>query len=340
MQIRWRLAVALALVPCTLVMAAAANADPAATDPPVLAETPSSALSPAETPSSAEAPSNPQALAPAPVPQPYRTGATGLAGYFANWFARVDHTQSEQPHWMTPLVTVTPRLEEEVRYDQYWEHSRNDSNLDVFDAGKGLELIPDETNEVLINMPPYQRRDAAHSYAGWADWPFLTVKQRLLSANEQNGNYILTAFLGFQAPTGITAFTNNAWIITPTIAGGKGWGDFDVQSTLGFPVPTNHESTIGTSLVWNTAFQYHIAPVIWPEIEFNLTHWFDGVRGGHTQVFMTPGVIFGRFPLFGSRFRLILGAGYQTALGPSQIYTPALTPLYSHAWIVTGRVAF
>ena len=75
------------------------------------------------------------------------------------------------------------------------------------------------------------------SATGWNDWPFLTIKQRLLSANEQNGNYIVTAFLGFQAPTGITAFTNDAWVITPTIAGGKGWGDFDIQMTLGFADP-------------------------------------------------------------------------------------------------------
>ncbi|MGH7213104.1 MAG: hypothetical protein ACREF1_16785, partial [Acetobacteraceae bacterium] len=209
-----------------------------------------------------------------------------------------------------------------------------------FDSGKGLEFIPDETNEVLINLPPYEVKETKKSVSGWADWPFLTIKQRLLSANEENGNYIVSAFLGFQAPTGITAFTENAWIITPTIAGGKGWGDFDVQSTLGFPIPTNHENTIGTSLAWNTAFQYHIGTVIWPELEFNLTHWFDGERGGHTQVLMTSGVIFGRFPLFGSRAKLIFGAGYQFAITPGQIFTPALTPIYNHAWITTARLAF
>ena len=31
--------------------------------------------------------------------------------------ARVTATQSEQPHWITPLVTVTPRLEQEFRSD-------------------------------------------------------------------------------------------------------------------------------------------------------------------------------------------------------------------------------
>jgi hypothetical protein len=274
------------------------------------------------------------------VPQSYEIGSSGIREYFLNWFNRVDHTQAEQPHWMTPLVTVTPRLEEEFRYDQYWEHANNNSNITIFDAGKGLELIPTETNELLFNLPPYQQREAKKSVSGWADWPFFTIKQRLLSANEQNGNYILTAFLGLQAPTGVSAFTNHAWLITPTIAGGKGWGDFDIQTTLGFPIPTDHQKTIGTPLVWNTAFQYHIHPVFWPELEFNMTHWFDGMRGGHTQVFMTPGLIFGRFQLFESRAKLIFGAGYQFAITPGQIFTPSLTPVYNHAWIATARLAF
>ena len=39
---------------------------------------------------------------------------TAIEDYFINWFPRVTQIQSEQPHWITPLVTVTPRLEEEV----------------------------------------------------------------------------------------------------------------------------------------------------------------------------------------------------------------------------------
>ena len=31
------------------------------------------------------------------------TLAFGQDGYFSNWFQRVDKTQSEQPHWITPL---------------------------------------------------------------------------------------------------------------------------------------------------------------------------------------------------------------------------------------------
>jgi hypothetical protein len=279
-----------------------------------------------------------QATTPAPVPQP--AYESGIGDYFANWFNRVDATQAEQPHWMTPLVTVTPRLEEEFRYDQYWEHRGNNSNLDIFDSGKGLELIPDETNEVLLNLPPYQDKIAKTPAEGWNDWPFLTIKQRLLTGNEQNGNYIVTAFLGVQAPTGISTFTNNAWVITPTIAGGKGWGDFDIQSTLGVGIPT-FQSVIGTTLLWNTAFQYHFNRIFWPEFEVNMTHWFNGdQRGGKTQVFLTPGLILGRFPLFDSRARLIIGGGYQWAVTPKLTTSPEITPAYNHAWIVTARLAF
>ena len=53
------------------------------------------------------------------------------------------------------MVVVTPRLEEEFRYDQYWEKLGNGADLTSFDAGKGLELIPTTSNEVILNLPPY-----------------------------------------------------------------------------------------------------------------------------------------------------------------------------------------
>jgi hypothetical protein len=44
-------------------------------------------------------------------------------GPFASWLDMVSATQAQQPHWMTPLVTVTPRLEQEFRADYY--HQQN-----------------------------------------------------------------------------------------------------------------------------------------------------------------------------------------------------------------------
>jgi hypothetical protein len=42
-------------------------------------------------------------------------------GFFADWFNMVSETQAEQPHWITPLNTTTPRLEQEFRHDIQWQ---------------------------------------------------------------------------------------------------------------------------------------------------------------------------------------------------------------------------
>jgi hypothetical protein len=54
----------------------------------------------------------------------------------------VDKTQSQQPHWITPIATTTPRLEEEVRYDQDWLQHADGYTWNEYDGAKGLELIP------------------------------------------------------------------------------------------------------------------------------------------------------------------------------------------------------
>ena len=163
---------------------------------------------------------------------------SAIEDYFADWFPRVTRIQSEQPHWVTPLVTVTPRLEEEFRYDQFWEGNQKGVATDVFGAGKGLELIPFQNTEVILGVPAWNAYNGAIKHGknaktdGWADETFL-VKYRILSANEENGNYILTAFMGFSAPTGDDGNSNRHGVFTPTIAGGKGFGAFDIQTTAG-----------------------------------------------------------------------------------------------------------
>jgi hypothetical protein len=264
-----------------------------------------------------------------------------ISNYFANYFAVVEQAQASQPHWMTPIVTVTPRLEQEVRYDQFWQYRGNGQQQDVFDGGKGLELIPTGTNEVLINPPAYQQRvNTKKNIYGWLDDQFLVVKQRLLSANEQQGNYIVTAFLGVTAPSGNANFTNGAWAITPTLAAGKGWGDFDIQATSGISLLTRNQSSVGDSIANNIAFQYHFLEYFWPELEVNHTYWLSGKqRGGKNQVYLTPGIIFGRFVIH-DRIKAIVGIGYQIAVAPTYQVTPVLTPIYNHALILTTRLTF
>ncbi len=267
-----------------------------------------------------------------------------LVEYFADWFPRVTRIQSEQPHWITPLVTVTPRLEEEYRYDQLWQAQPHGKAIDNFGANKGLELIPFQNTEIILGVPgwiahngvlprpPKKGKKSASKpdVDGWADETFL-VKYRLLSANEESGNYILTAFMGFSAPTGSDGNSSRHVIFTPTIAFGKGFGDFDFQSTVGVAIPNGGMRRLGAPLAYNTTFQYHVLRYFWPEFEVNYTWWPNGENTGLNQVFLTPGLIIGRIPIH-DRVGVTFGAGYQVAVTHH--------PAYNNAVIATGRIPF
>jgi len=268
-------------------------------------------------------------------PGPYSLLAPG---YFpATWFAMASRTQADQPHWMTPVVTVTPRLEQELRYDQSFQSMQHGAMLTNYGSGKGLEIIPWETVEVILGIPNYQSHEApgkagkkARGSDDFGDWTAL-VKYRILSANEEHGNYILTAFMGFSAPTGTAGNSTGHATFTPTIAGGKGWGNFDIQSTASVTLPNGGSDRLGEPVAWNTAFQYHLLEVLWPEVEVNYTWFPDGEHTGKNQVYITPGLILGRFPIW-ERVKLIAGAGYQQAVTKYNGY--------HNSWIITGRLTF
>ena len=232
-------------------------------------------------------------------------------GYFSDWFSRVDKTQAEQPHWITPLATTTPRLEEEFRYDQLWQENAKGVTTDNYDGGKGLELIPFEKVEVIFNTPPYIDHNNPAAKNGFGDVAFL-VKYRLLASNEKHGNYILTAFLGWSLPTG--SYSNGAVhaVITPTIAYGKGFGQFDAQGTFGVGLPAADTNVVGRNYAWNNAFQYRIFRKFWPEVELNSTFFQQGDHAGMKQNFVTPGMVIGRLHLW-DRVGFTFGGGYQIA---------------------------
>ena len=271
---------------------------------------------------------------------PVASTTTSIGSYVDAWFSRVDAARASQPHWAAPLITTTPMMIEQLRGDMYYEHLGNGANVLNLGGGKGLELIPTTDNEVFISLPPYQERYDVKPVSGLTDWQFLLVKQRLLSANEQDGDYVLSAFLAVQAPIGIAPYTNHAYVFTPTLAGGKGFGDFDIQATSGLSLPTDHSAALGASWSTNVAFQYRIARIFTPEVEVNWTRWLDGTqRGGKNQVFLTVGGVVGTVRLT-DRLGLALGAGYQFAVAPAQQIKPVLTPMYGNNWIVSARMPF
>jgi hypothetical protein len=78
--------------------------------------------------------------------------------YFANWFHCVDKTRAKQPHRITSLATTTPRLEDEFRYDVFWQNNARGVTTDNYGGSKGLELIP--TEKLKLRHPPASPADA------------------------------------------------------------------------------------------------------------------------------------------------------------------------------------
>jgi hypothetical protein len=141
----------------------------------------------------------------------------------------------------------------------------------------------------------------------------------------------VTAFIGFSAPTGDDGNSKGHGVFTPTIAFGKGLGNFDVQSTAGISLPDGGLQRLGMPVAWNTAFQYRLFKLFWPEFEVNYTWWPNGQREGQSQVFLTPGLVIGRIPIH-HRVGLTLGAGYQVAVTNH--------PAYNHSAVFSARLPF
>jgi hypothetical protein len=263
-------------------------------------------------------------------------GSTASGGFLDAYFRMVEQTQNGQPHWISPLITTTPRLNERFRYDFSWQSRPNDVDLANYGNSKGLELILSNRIAMTVAIPAYLVRDSPRgTQSGWSDETFL-LKYRLVSAPEESGNSVFSAFLNVSVPTGSDAFTAGKAIYTPTLAWGQGWGTrtrgFDIQSTLAVSLPGGDKARLGVPIVWNTAFQGHVlSEWFWPEFEMSLTHWTDGPTDGKWQAIATVGFVAGRFPISG-RLRLDLGVGYQFAVSTFRTY--------DHSWLGTVRLPF
>jgi hypothetical protein len=276
-------------------------------------------------------------------------GMIGMAGslsgqtttFIQSYQARVSATQAEQPHWITPLVTVTPRLEQEVRTDFVHQYNPKGYAVWNYGNGKGLELIPEKHTEIIVNVPPFFNRSNGES-DGFGDISFLG-KYRFFARNEEHGNAIMTAFLSGSIPTGKNGNGSCCAIVTPTLAIGKGFGQFDLTSTAGGSLPVTNAKGLGHTIAWNNVAQYRVATTgvarfFWPEVEVNSSFYKGGSIDGRTAVFATPGLIVGRIPLSHDasgkpgRLGLTFGVGQQIAVSH---YHPN-----NHATVITVRLPF
>lgn len=260
--------------------------------------------------------------------------------FIQRYQARVTATQNEQPHWVTPLVTVTPRLEQELRTD--FVHQYNPKAYAVWNYGnsKGLEFIPEKDIEILVNVPPFFNRSNGEQ-DGFGDLSF-NSKYRIFARNEEHGNAIITAFFAATVPTGKHGNGSCCAVVTPTLAVGKGFGRIDFTSTAGGSLPLTNSNGLGHTIAWNTVAQYKAGSGtswhVWPEVECNTSFYKGGATDGDVAVFMTPGVVIGRIPLSHDatgkpgRLGLTFGAGEEIAVSS---YHPN-----NHALVLTARLPF
>jgi len=259
--------------------------------------------------------------------------ADAQTGLFSSWEGRVRKTVAGQPAWAVPVITPTSGLVQLARFDAVRQITATHTETWNYGNSKGFDLIPWYKIEVDVALPAYiEHNSAARDGAG--DW-LLSLKYRFLAGDSKHGNYSLSASVTGTAPTGSYKNGSPDGSVAPTIYGGKGYGRFDVQSSLAATLPTGDTATTGRPVAWNTVGQYRATRLLWPEIENNSTFYHGGPNDGKLQSFVTPGLMVNKIPLSrapNSRLAFIFGGGFQIAT--SQFHS------YNHALVVTGRISF
>jgi hypothetical protein len=246
------------------------------------------------------------------------------------WMRKVDEARASQPHFVSPIFTTHVMLVQQYRFDMSWQQDPSGGTITSnYGASHGLEIIPTTRLEVGLFQPPY----LAHQSSvpdGFGDFSF-QIKYRAWSGTEGRGDYFVGFFLAGSLPTGTPPNGAGHTLLSPTFAAAKGIGPWDIQSTIGASLPASGANILGRTIVFNTAVDYKIKGKMWPMLEQNSTFWSGGVLDGKKEVFLTPGVVLGGFPI-AERLHLSFGAGVQIAL--SQFHQ------YNHRWIVSVRFPF
>ena len=268
------------------------------------------------------------------TPFPAEAGDDFIEEFSAKWQERATRTQAKQPKWSVPMIAPFPQLAQVYRSDITRQTTPSGDINWNFGSGKGFNLIPCENTQVDI-LPPGYGVHGDGGRDGIGDTTLL-VKYRLTSANEQHGNYIVSTALSWSIPTGSHKNGAPGAVLTPTLLAGKGYGKLALMSSLGGGLPTSNTATSGRTIHWNTVAQYHVKKYLWPELELNSTSYLAGTRDGKTQMFLSPGIIFGKFSLRPedpkSRLGIVAGVAFQTAV--TSFHT------YNHAGVLSVRFAF
>ena len=257
----------------------------------------------------------------------------GQEHFIDAWQKRVRKTSSQQPGWAVPVFTPSSGLVQLIRFDAIRQYTPTHTTTWNIDGGKGFNVIPWYKTELDLNLPPFLLHNSK-TVDGPGDFSML-LKYRLLGANEMKGNYSVSAALAGSVPTGSYKNGSVDGSIAPTVFVGKGLRSFDVQSAAAMALPTGHTAASGRPISWNTAFQYKVKRIFWPEFEVNSTFFRGGPHDGKAQTFLTPGFEVSKIKLTSnetSRLAVVFGAGEQIAVTHYHAY--------NHVLSFTSRLVF
>lgn len=283
----------------------------------------------AVTAANAQAPGTPPAASTASP-----TYATGTENFFQRYEERATKIQSQQPKWIVPVVSPYPMLIQVFRAD--FSRQISPTLVTNWNLGttRGLNLIPFNRTEIDILIPGYFEH-GDKTLDGFGDFT-VSGKLRILSGNEQHGNYLLSAFVTASVPTGSYANGATDALVTPALTGGKGFKKFDAFTTISGTLPTGNQKVLGRNIATNSVFQYHALKYLWPEFEVNTTAFYGSTKDGKVQTFLTPGLVVGNYKRHPkdekARLGLVAGVGFQDAATHYH--------LYNHNLVFTSRIIF
>ena len=254
--------------------------------------------------------------------------------FFSKWEDRVRTTSAKQPGWVVPVITPSSGIVQLFRTDFVHQYTAARTLTMNFDNSKGFDLIPCNNVEVDVDLPPYIQHNNTKATDGAGDFS-AALKYRLITGNEQHGNYSVAAQLLATGAMGSYKNGVASTTFTPTVVGGKGFGKFDVQSSIGALMPTHAVNTIGRTIVWNTVAQYKAGKFLWPELEMNSSYYHLGPNNAKTQTFLTPGLMVSKLKFrkdSKDRLAWVFGAGMQVATSHYHAF--------NHSLVFTSRLSF
>jgi len=216
--------------------------------------------------------------------------ATAQQSFSERFSAHNSSMAAKQPAFITPLVGPDPRLLQYVRASFSHEYTAAGAETVSYGNGRGSGVIVGDRFE-FDYMPPSYMQHNSSAIDGFGDTSVL-AKYRIASGNAEHGNFAVAAMLNHCFATGSHKNGAATDSFGPTVAGGYGFGFFDVMSSLGGTMPTGKIAAQGRSIAWNALMQAHVTKHIWFEVENNATFYFGGSHDGKMQNFLTPAAFY------------------------------------------------